>query len=61
MSKKRIVIEVDDVRLFDAAAKLDRHTLGDRFIELCLSPESFLTQIALESVYGITVVSADPA
>lgn len=60
MAKKRIVIEVDDAQFFDAASKLDRQTLGDRFIELCLSPDSFHTQLALLAAYGVQVISADP-
>lgn len=59
MAKKRIVIEVDDSQFFDAAAKIDRNTLGDRFIELCLSPDSFLTRVGLLAAYGVEVVSAE--
>ncbi|MDG3444594.1 hypothetical protein [Nitrospirillum amazonense] len=59
MSKKRIVIEVDDVKFFDAAAKIDKVTLGDRFIELCLSPDRFLTRVGLLAAYGVEIVSAE--
>ena len=59
MSKERIVIEVDRSQFFDAAAKIDRNTLGDRFIELCLSPDDFRTRVGLLAAYGVEVVSTE--
>jgi hypothetical protein len=59
MARKRIVLEVDDAQFFGAAAKLDRATIGDRFIELCLSPDAFSTQVGLSAVYGVDIVSVE--
>lgn len=57
---RRITIEVETSRFFDAAAKIDRVTLGDRFIEMCLDPD-WRTQIALSVAYGIRVLDNQPA
>ncbi len=56
MATKKITIEVDSGRFFAIVAKLRRETVGDRFIELILSPESFRTQIAMDAAYGIRVL-----
>lgn len=57
---RRITIEVETSRFFEAAAKINRETLGDRFIELCLDPD-WRAQIALNVAYGIRVLDSQIA
>lgn len=60
MAKKRITIEVDDSKFFDFVAKMDRSTVGDRFVELVLAPDSLRTQVGLTAAYGVEIISVDP-
>ena len=59
--RQRITFEVDTARFFDATGAQDARSLAARFQELALDPLDAKTAIALEVLYGIYVVSCDPA